>query len=371
MSLLVGRGNGYFDPDGYVTYEEYVTVMLRIAEITGRSNYSMDFEDIAYGISSTMDIDFEGYEYEEFELSASGSKTVYLTVGETEELKVKATPSDVELDESDIEWEASKTGYVRISGEDIENDRYATIQVKALKEGRVTITAMVSNDEDVSVDFTVVISEESEEEPEEETEETVYVSSIKLNPTSVKLELGDSKSITATVAPSNASNKGILWESHNEAVAIVDSNGKITAVGVGNTTVTATAKDGSGIIATIDVTVTATEEVVVPPSDTVSPKVQLTGADTVKERGKVKLIATAMDDNLKSFVITEQQISDLGTGLSISEITKVSDDTYEITLLGVEVSAVPVCINYGAAEDEAGNVSTDSNEVIIFVEANE
>jgi len=60
--------------------------------------------------------------------------------------------------------------------------------------------------------------------------------------------------LAATVLPSDAANSSLAWTSSNTAVATV-SNGKITAVGVGTTTITATAKDGSGKSAMCIVTV--------------------------------------------------------------------------------------------------------------------
>lgn len=362
LSLLVGKGNGYFDPEGYVTYEEYVTVMLRIAELSGRSNYSMDVEDIAYGISSTMEIDFDGYEYgtDITDLTVYGSKTVYAEVGETIELKVKATPSDIELVNDDVDWTSSKTSYLRYVDNDVDG-RYATAEFKALKEGTVTVTAEAANDEDIYVEFTVVIGDDNDGD-------AVYVSSITVNPTEVELGVGESQSITATVYPSNASNKGIIWESHNEAVATVNQNGKITAVGVGNTTVTATAEDGSGVVATIDVTVTAGEIV---PDDAIAPVVEITGADNVAVGEKVTLTVRVNEANLANFEITESDLLGLTGGASINKINKVSADTYEITLMGVEVSSLALCIDSGVAVDAVGNESAESNEVIIFVNSGE
>lgn len=359
LGLLVGRPNG-FDPNANVTYQEFVTVMLRMSELAGSSYYSIDFEDVAYGISSTMDIDFDGYEYDgnaDFDLSASGSKTINMSVGETRELKVKATPSDVELSRNDIEWETSKSGYLKLSNESIEDDRYATVQIKALKEGRVTVTATARDDEDVSVSYTVVISDDGDDED-------VYVTSISVTPSEVDLGVGESKQITATVRPSNATDSDIIWKSYNTAVATVNQSGKITAVGVGNTTVTATAADSSGVVATIEVIVTAGNVT----NDNVAPEVQITGANVIKRDEFVTLTVTAMDKNLASFELKKSDILGMtGAGVSVHKIEKVSDTEYKVTLLGVETSIGEVCIAAGVAVDTAGNKSAESDGVVIKV----
>jgi len=60
----------------------------------------------------------------------------------------------------------------------------------------------------------------------------------------------------ATVLPVNSKDPSVTWSADNEAVATIDENGLLTAVGNGDVTVTATANDGSGVTGTLVVTVT-------------------------------------------------------------------------------------------------------------------
>ena len=82
------------------------------------------------------------------------------------------------------------------------------------------------------------------------------VTGVTLNQAELSLYTGESKTLTATVQPSDATNKNVTWSSSNEAVATVDTHGKVTAVGEGNATITATAEENSNISATCTVTVT-------------------------------------------------------------------------------------------------------------------
>lgn len=84
----------------------------------------------------------------------------------------------------------------------------------------------------------------------------VAVSSVKLSKSSVSLTEGGSATVTATVNPSNAKDKTVTWKSSNEEVATV-KDGKITAVGAGSATITATA---GGKSATVKVTVVSKEQ---------------------------------------------------------------------------------------------------------------
>ena len=88
------------------------------------------------------------------------------------------------------------------------------------------------------------------------TPEIVPVSQITLNKAETSISVGNSETLTATVAPENAANKRVTWTSSNENVATVDANGTVTAVKAGTATITATAADGSGKSATCTVTVT-------------------------------------------------------------------------------------------------------------------
>lgn len=74
--------------------------------------------------------------------------------------------------------------------------------------------------------------------------------------TPVTIATAATSQFVATVLPSTASNKGVVWESSNEAVATVDTDGLVTGVSIGTATIMATAIDG-GFTATRGVEVVA------------------------------------------------------------------------------------------------------------------
>ena len=82
---------------------------------------------------------------------------------------------------------------------------------------------------------------------------TVAVSEVTLDQTSITLTAGGTATLTATVSPSNATDKTVSWSSSNTSVATV-SNGTVTAVAAGSATITAKA---GGKSATCSVTVKA------------------------------------------------------------------------------------------------------------------
>ncbi len=363
--MMNGVGYNMFDPEGLVTYAQMFKVLTTFVD----DNFGLQKYDVAYGCTNTWDVDFNVEEDEDYyrgtkitSLTAEES-TIYVEVGEEKETRVKINPSNAS--NKTLSWEAQSERIVFIS-DYYTSGNYGYVVVEGNKVGETYIVGSATDGSKKTVRIKVVVTDEEDNN----VDDTVYVSSIKVNPTAVELEIGESQSITATVTPSNASNKDIIWESHNTAVATVNQNGNITAVGVGNTTVTVSAEDGSGVVATIDVTVTA-EDIIEVPEDTTAPVVEITGADNVAVGQKVTLTVKVDEDNLENFEITESDLLGLTGGASINKISKVSDDTYEITLMGVEVSSLALCIDAGVATDVAGNVSAESNEVIIFINSGE
>lgn len=84
----------------------------------------------------------------------------------------------------------------------------------------------------------------------------VYVSGITLDKTEAELMRGETLRLSATVSPDDARNKTVKWTSGNDKIATVDADGVVAAIAVGETTITATAADGSGISATCKIKVT-------------------------------------------------------------------------------------------------------------------
>lgn len=84
---------------------------------------------------------------------------------------------------------------------------------------------------------------------------TVKVTSIRISKTSAKLNKNDTLRLTVTVLPANAANPAVTWSSSNTRVATVDQNGRVTAKGIGETIITAAAKDGSQVTGTCKITV--------------------------------------------------------------------------------------------------------------------
>ncbi|MGE5371616.1 MAG: Ig-like domain-containing protein [Solirubrobacterales bacterium] len=85
---------------------------------------------------------------------------------------------------------------------------------------------------------------------------TASVTGITLNKTNLTKSTGGTETLVAVILPANAANKTVNWSSNNTSVATVDENGMVTAVAVGQATITATTEDGN-LSATCTVNVVA------------------------------------------------------------------------------------------------------------------
>ncbi len=75
--------------------------------------------------------------------------------------------------------------------------------------------------------------------------EDIPVEGISLDKENCNIIVGEETTLTATVFPENATNKNVTWNSSNTDIAVVDANGKVTAIKAGTTIITATTNDGN------------------------------------------------------------------------------------------------------------------------------
>ena len=87
---------------------------------------------------------------------------------------------------------------------------------------------------------------------------SIPATSVTLDKSVLDIEIGQTATLVATVLPIGTSS-GVQWTSSNDAVATVDQNGVVTAVGAGETFITATTTDGTNLFAACHVIVKAAQ----------------------------------------------------------------------------------------------------------------
>ncbi len=173
---------------------------------------------------------------------ALSPETLTVKLGETEDLDVTITPANVT--NKSIIWRSSNPSVATINNGTIIPQRVGTTTISATTlVGRKTATAEVTI---VEAGGPVVV---------------VDPTGVSVSPATATIEVGETSSLTATVAPANASNKSVTWSSSDVAIATVSSSGVVTAQAVGTAEITATTVVGS-ISSSTTITV---EDTIVPP----------------------------------------------------------------------------------------------------------
>lgn len=124
--------------------------------------------------------------------------------------------------------------------------------VKPSDDASSTVTKPIENDNA----YHGSLEQELDKKPNTDNR---LVAELKLSTTSVTLEEGKSTKVTYSIRPGDAKNKALAWNTSNAFIASV-SNGTIRAVSPGSCQVTVSTLDGSGISASITVTVTKKPE---------------------------------------------------------------------------------------------------------------
>lgn len=88
---------------------------------------------------------------------------------------------------------------------------------------------------------------------------TVLPSSVSLNKSTLTLKVEGTETLTATILPSNTTDKSVTWASSDETVATVSNEGLVTAVKVGTAKITCTSKANTSLKAECALTVEAKE----------------------------------------------------------------------------------------------------------------
>ena len=180
------------------------------------------------GVYATCDITVERIEVSSITLSPS---SLSIVKGQSKNLTATVAPTNAEI--KALKWSSSNTSVATVD---------QSGKVTGVKAGTATIYAAATDGSGVKGSCSVTV-------------ESIKVSYVTLSSSSLNIVKGQSKTLTATVTPSDADNKALQWSSSNTSVATVDQSGKVTAVKGGTATIYATATDGSGVKGSCSVTV--------------------------------------------------------------------------------------------------------------------
>ena len=222
----------------------------------------------------------------------------FLELVEGDKATLVASVKPANASDQSVTWSCSDNSVAMVSSG----------QVTALKAGTATVT-VTTVDGGKSATCKVTVKAK-----------TYPVTGVSLDKTSLTMTEGNTENLTATITPSNATNKNVKWSTSDKSVATV-ADGKVTAVKAGTATITVTTEDGSKT-ASCKVTVKAKEV----PTITVSQ----TNYTVAGKGGTVALQITANIDY--TITTTAGWITISGTTLTVAANTSTDARTAVVTI---------------------------------------
>ena len=295
-----------------------------------------------------------------------------MTVGETQTLTATITSSNAT--NRSVTWSSSNKNIATVSSSGV-------VSAKAAGSATITVT---TNDGGKIATCSVTVKAK-----------TVSVTGVSLDKTSLTLTEDDTYTLTATVSPSNATDKSVTWSSNNPSVATVSSSGVVTAKSAGTAKITVTTNDG-GNTATCSVTVqakkisvtgvslnktslsmtegdTQTLTATVTPSNATDKSVtwsssntsvatvSSSGVVTAKAAGSTSITVKTIDGGKTatcSVTVKAKTVSVTGVGLDKTSLSLTEGDTYTLTATVSPSNATDKSVTWSSNTTSVATVSS-------------
>ena len=247
--------------------------------------------------------------------------TVTLDRNESKQLTVTILPADAEEDKT-VTWTSSDPTSVSVSTD-------GTITGLKGTQSPVTITGTLKNGKTVESQVTVVVK----------------ISSIDINKTSTTINKGENETLTITINPEDTSeDTTVTWTSSDETVATVDANGKVTAVGAGNTTIIATVGTFSKTCA-VEVKVPITSVVINSENITMNRGENQTITATVNPNDTTEDKTITWSSNKESVATVDANGKIIAVGAGTATITATAGDKTDTIEVTVKVPITTFTVN--------------------------
>ena len=196
------------------------------------------------------------------------------------------------------------------------------------------------------------------------TNAVINVTGVTLDAETADMKVGEQKTLVATVAPDNATNKSVTWSSSDETIATVTAEGQVTALKAGVDTITVKTADGektaSCVITITNVDVESVElnrsHIYIYPGD----NNQLT-ATIAPANATIKDVTYASSDTAVATVSAEGLITAVAPGEATVTVTTVDGGKTASCIVTVNAPEYPNVMAYGLKLDKAEGLTVGFN----------
>lgn len=343
-------GKATIDSNGVLTGVSAGTVMVKAtakdgSDVSGTKEVTVTNTDVVVPVSKVT-------------VSGQSGESTITTDGGTLQMKASVSPEDAT--NQAVTWEVqNNTGSASIDS--------STGLLKAISNGTVTVKATASNN--VVGSMTVTISGQSTK---------ILVTRMDITTTKTDFSItedGGTLQLNLNITPTTATNKSVKWsiKSGQDKATINSSTGLLKAVTNTNgtpVTVQAEALDGSGVVATKDVTISGQKIKV--------SKITIDGPDSVTGTGKVTMDKTVLPKDATNGAVVWSVENNTGSATidtNTGELTPKSNgkvtvkatatdgtgisDTKEVTISGIDNNIPATKINIATKDGAALSITED------------
>ncbi len=237
--------------------------------------------------------------------------TATVEAGNTYQLTATVQPTNAT--NTNVTWSSDKTDIATV-------DEKGLVTAKAAGTANITVTT-----EDGSKTATCAVTVTAKEE------ETVAVTGVTISERE-EVTVGNTLKLTATIAPNNATNKNVTWTSSAENVATISSDGTVTPVGVGKTTITVKTEDGE-FTDTCEVTVKPNVQAEITGEDSVEMESTITLGANVTVNPSTTTYSNTWDSSNKAVATIDENgiVTPVSVGTTTITLTVKTSDNNEFT----------------------------------------
>ena len=259
-----------------------------------------------------------------------------IEVGNTMTINASVSPTNATY--PNITWTTSNSNIATISAS---NSAGTSAKFTAKAAGTVTITATADG---ISKSLTITVNPR-----------TVTVTDVTISPTSASLQVGKTATFTATVKPTNATNKNITWSVSNSSILSITNSSNtqatIKALAPGTATLKAKTADGN-YVASASITVT-------------SPTVSVTSVTVSPSEASVSINGTLqLTPNVKPSTATNRSVTWSSSNPSVATVS----NTGLVTGKAAGTATITVKTNDGNKTATSTITVTDSSITVIHPE---
>lgn len=263
------------------------------------------------------------YEVEYSALTLSASQ-LSLSIGEKNTITATLDPADSDIS---ISWISSDPAVATV-----ENG-----EVTAISNGNATITAYSSEGAVARCEVSVVEK---------------GVSAVLLDKTELKMNMGETATLAATLEPAN-DNVTLEWSSSNETVATVN-NGTVTAVAPGTAAVTVTSSEGASAVCNVTVAEKAKSAIVLSAKNVELNAGETSTVTATLEPANEGVTLTWSSSNVKVATVDNGQISGVAPGNAIVTVTSSEGVSAMVNVTVWDAIPSAISLNMSELEIEIG-----------------